>query len=85
MNKMTVKLNWLADMEESCTVKNVSFGWSVIRRFRPALDSCPQHFAQHPKNCNIFQIGPNWDCVFSAELVESVEITNSGAVITLRR
>ena len=86
------QLNDLADKGVSGTIHNASFGWSTIMRYEPLLHSIAEgqggvttmkKWVADGK-CYVFEIGINSGDVFSVNMVKSIEITDTGAIIHLK-
>ena len=92
-NLIQEQLNDLARRKVSATVKNGSFGWATLMRYQPLIDSVKANWAIYKKTpedwvesggCYVFEIGKNCGDVFSANMVKSIEMTESGAIIHLK-
>lgn len=83
------QLNHLADKKAQCAVAGASFGWATLMRYEPLLDLVEKE-GFNGKNwviegkCYVFEIGKNCGDVFSANMVESIEMTETGAKIHLK-
>lgn len=88
------QLNDLASRGVSATINKTSFGWSTLLRYEPLVKMIHSEFKSAGKekdaeewlnnNCYVFEIGKNLGDVFSVNLVRSIEITNTGAIIHLK-
>lgn len=90
------QLNHLVRQGTVCTVKNKYSGWARIFCYEPLLDSVRKELADSSTSdpvqpwldkdsCYVFEIGKNCGDVFSASIVESIEMTESGAIIHFKR
>ena len=92
-NLIQDQLNDLARRKVSATIKNGSFGWATLMRYQPLIDSIKKEYGKYkhtPESwvesggCYVFEIGKNCGDVFSATMVKSIEMTESGAIIHLK-
>lgn len=88
------QLNDLADKGVSATIQGASFGWATLLRYQPLLNQILLDMGGDNErldkfikdgHCCVFEIGKNCGDVFSANLVERIEITSNGALIKLKR
>jgi len=80
------QLNNLADRQVAATVENASFGWATLTRYVPLVllaEKIDSKFVQNGE-CYVFEIGLNCGDVFSVNMVKSIEITETGAIIRLK-
>lgn len=82
--------NILMQLSEKHTVCSIAENgkastWAGLFRYQPFLDSDKEYFEKYPDACYVFEIGKSCGTVFSEKLVESIEMTKSGAIIHLKR
>ena len=91
-NYIQEQLNDLARRKVFATVKG-SYGWATLMRYQPLIDSVkatPEIYKYTVNDwldsggCYVFEIGKNCGDVFSANMVKSIEMTESGAIIHLK-
>jgi hypothetical protein len=92
-NYIQEQLNDLARRKVPATIKNGSFGWATLMRYQPLIDSVkatPETYKYTVNDwldsggCYVFEIGKNGGDVFSANMVKSIEMIESGAIIHLK-
>lgn len=73
------------------TVKGASFGWSALLHYQPLLKQVLEENGldkfEHwlsTGGCYVFEVGLNCGTVFSANMVEKIELTETGAIIHLK-
>ena len=79
-------LNFLADKKCTACIRkgNIDGGYSMLLRYDPLIMSDWDYWGKHLNKCYVFEIGRNCGDVFSANLVERIELKDSVAIIHLK-